>query len=271
MFQDKAQVLWNTPLGPGYFRIGMVCHDGYTHAMPGQFVMLRLPERSAPLLRRPFSIHRLFRTDGGTVGIEVLYQVVGEMTRALSGVEKGGHVDLIGPLGRGFSIPGNCRQAFIAGGGVGIAPLLFLADVLLANNMSPESVSVFIGGRSEQDLLCGENFARMGIQVVTTTDDGSAGDHCLVTHPLEQAVRATRPDMVYACGPPGMLACVAGIAEAFDVPCQVSIEAIMACGMGACLGCAVESRNDSGGSDRYLHACMDGPVFDSGKLKRNFH
>jgi len=271
MFQDKVQVLWNTRLGPDYYRIGMVCHDGYSHAMPGQFVMLRLPDRSTPLLRRPFSIHRRFKTDSGTTGIEVLYQVVGETTRALSTVGKGGLVDLIGPLGRGFTISGDCRKVCIVGGGVGVAPLLFLADVLVETRVTPEFVTVFIGGRSEHDLLCGEDFTQLGMPVVTTTDDGSAGDQCLVTHPLEQAVRATRPDIIYACGPTGMLVCVAGIAEAFDVPCQVSVEAMMACGMGACLGCAVESRGDAVDSERVLHACLDGPVFDTKKLKRNFH
>jgi dihydroorotate dehydrogenase electron transfer subunit len=270
MFQDKLRVAWNTRIGKGYGRIGLICHDRYAHAMPGQFVMFRLPERSTPFLRRPFSIHRLLETGGGTA-LEILYQVIGDTTRAMSGLEKDGFVDLIGPLGRGFTIPSNAKKVFIAGGGVGVAPLLFLTDVLLKHRVAPEAITVFIGGRSKEDLLCRDDFTQLGIPVVTTTDDGSAGDQCLVTHPLEQAVQVSGPDIIYACGPPGMLSCVAGIAETFDVPCQVSIEAMMACGMGACLGCAVESREGAEDLGRYLHVCMDGPVFEAVELKRNFH
>ena len=101
---------------------------------------------------------------------------------------------------------------------------------------------------------------RLGINVHTTTDDGSAGDQCLVTHPVEIAIQDVRPDIMYACGPAEMLKCVLGFAEKYAVPCQVSIETMMACGVGACLGCAVEDRTGSG---KYLHACLDGPVFDA--------
>ena len=100
--------------------------------------------------------------------------------------------------------------------------------------------------------------------MTTTTDDGSAGDQCLVTHPLEIAVEQSAPDFIAACGPMEMLACIIGIAEKYAVPCQVSIETMMGCGMGACLGCAVEARDSR---DRYLHACLDGPVFDADQLR----
>jgi dihydroorotate dehydrogenase electron transfer subunit len=94
---------------------------------------------------------------------------------------------------------------------------------------------------------------------VPTTDDGSEGDQCLLTHPLEEAVRQRPPDLIAACGPPGMIACVGGIASRFGIPCQVSLEATMACGLGACLGCAVKP---AGNEESYLHVCKDGPVFD---------
>jgi len=260
VYREKVQVLWNNEIQPGYFRIGITCPEGYAYAVPGQFVMLRIPGLSAPLLRRPFSIHRLIRSGGEFKGVEILYRVVGDTTRALSEIKDGGRVDIVGPLGRGFSIPDNCRKVCIAGGGIGVAPLLFLADFLLENRVAPSGVSLFIGGRSRHDLLCREDFARLGINAVLTTDDGSTGDQCLITHPLEISVRESRPNIIYACGPMGMLACVADIAESHDLPCQVSIETMMACGIGACLGCAVESRTDTG---KYLHGCLDGPVFDA--------
>jgi dihydroorotate dehydrogenase electron transfer subunit len=123
---------------------------------------------------------------------------------------------------------------------------------------------VFIGGRTKDDLLCRDDFVQLGLKVETTTDDGSDGDQCLVTHPLAVAVDQRRPDLIVACGPMAMLDCVIGIAEKHHIPCQVSIETMMACGMGACLGCAVEARVDQSG---YLHACLDGPVFNAADLK----
>jgi dihydroorotate dehydrogenase electron transfer subunit len=109
-----------------------------------------------------------------------------------------------------------------------------------------------------------QDFSSLGIAVHTTTDDGSYGDQCLVTDPLENEVAQHRPDIIYACGPAEMLACAVGIAEKYRIACQVSIETMMACGIGACLGCAVERRNEP---HKYFHACRDGPVFDAWHIK----
>jgi dihydroorotate dehydrogenase electron transfer subunit len=135
-----------------------------------------------------------------------------------------------------------------------------LASTLQINGAELTECNVFLGGRSKNDLLCQDEFLSMGLTVYVTTDDGSMGDKCLVTHPLETASKMRRPDIIYACGPLEMLKCVVGIAEKHTVPCQISIETTMACGMGACLGCAVERKDSSG---NYMHACLDGPVFDS--------
>jgi dihydroorotate dehydrogenase electron transfer subunit len=112
--------------------------------------------------------------------------------------------------------------------------------------------------------LCLDEFSAFGLPVRMTTDDGSSGDQCLVTDPLEIAVVEKRPDIIFACGPMEMLACVAGIADKNGLACQVSIETMMACGMGACLGCAVAGRKNS---NKYMHACLNGPVFDIRELK----
>ena len=173
-------------------------------------------------------------------------------------------VDILGPLGTGFIIPPQTGTLHVVAGGIGVAPMVFLASELQRNNFDFSNSRVFIGGRSKEDLLCRNDFIQLGIKVDTTTDDGSAGDQCLVTHPLEAAVDDRRPDLIVACGPMAMLGCVIGIAEKHHIPCQVSIETMMACGMGACLGCAVEGRSDQSG---YLHACLDGPVFDAADLK----
>ncbi len=267
MFQETVRVLYNRKIAPDTYRMGVACPGGYRTAIPGQFVMVRVSDRPVPLLRRPFSIHRLIRENGRVSGFEMLYRVVGVTTLALSTVTVDKTLNVVGPLGRGFVLPEHRDTICIAAGGIGVAPLLFLGDYLLEKQVRPEAITVYIGGRSREDLLCETDFSRIGLRVVTTTDDGSAGQQCLITNPLEQGVRDQPPDVIYACGPEGMLACVAGIAKAHGVPCQISIETLMACGMGACLGCAVESGTDP---TRYLHACMDGPVMDVKELKCNF-
>ena len=264
MYQESARVLWNKKVGSDYFKIGLACQEHYANANPGQFIMLRAGDRLFPLLRRPFSIHRLIVNGNHVQGIELLYKVVGEGTKLLSRCRPDDMLDILGPLGKGFSISGKYHRIYIVAGGIGVAPLVFLASTLKKRGMDPDQCTVFIGGKTCDDLLCKDDFSDMGMRVRITTDDGSAGDRCLVTNPLEMTVKQDPPDMIYACGPLQMLQCIAGFADNYAFPCQVSIEALMACGMGACLGCAVETRNDK---TRYLHVCVDGPVFDSRILK----
>jgi dihydroorotate dehydrogenase electron transfer subunit len=171
-------------------------------------------------------------------------------------------VDLLGPLGRGFRVADGLARIVLAAGGIGAAPMVFLAETLAGRSRECE-IEVFIGGRSREDLLCREDFQRLGLPVTTTTDDGSDGQHCLVTVPLEQAADRGGPDLICACGPPAMLRCVALMAMARGIACQVSIEALMACGLGACLGCAVAGRDPA---TPYLHVCREGPVFDAAEL-----
>jgi dihydroorotate dehydrogenase electron transfer subunit len=226
--------------------------------------MLGFPETIHPLIRRPFSIHRLLTADGSLRGIELLYKSVGTATRRLSRLAVGEPVSLLGPLGSAFVLPAGVRRIYLAAGGVGIAPLLFFAEHLAGEHLRALECRLFLGGRSRGDLLCTEDFENLGIAVVPTTDDGSCGDQCRVTTPLEEAIRLAPPDLVLACGPREMLACVLGIVRQHGIACQVSIETMMACGIGACLGCAVKGHRDE---TRFLHACMDGPVFDADEIE----
>ena len=264
MIQESVEVLWNKKLSTAYYKIGLSGSSHYAAAKPGQFVMLGLAGQTDPLLRRPFSIHNPMISNGVSHGLELLYKVVGATTAALTQRKSGDRIDIFGPLGSGFLIPPRAKRIFVVAGGVGVAPLLFLVSDLHRKKADLSNCRVFIGGRTKEDLLCCNDFLELGVAVDTTTDDGSAGDQCLVTHPLENAMVHTVPDVIFACGPMDMLACVVGIAEKHKVPCQVSIETMMACGMGACLGCAVESRIETA---PYLHACMDGPVFSADMLK----
>ena len=259
IIQGKVKVLSNTPVGPGYYRIKLSCHGQYAKAVPGQFVMVRLIPQVDPLLPRPFSIHRLSRQDGRVTGLELLFKVVGKGTQALSLKKPGDDLEMTGPLGKGFSILAGARHIKIVAGGIGVAPMIFFLDYLKEHGHDLANVQVFLGGKSKADLLCMNDFSAFGVPVYATTDDGSSGDQCLVTDPLEIAVAENPPDIIYACGPMDMLTCIAGIADKYRIACQVSIETMMACGMGACLGCAVAGRHHP---DVYFHACTDGPVFD---------
>jgi dihydroorotate dehydrogenase electron transfer subunit len=268
MFQENSQVLWNKHYSGSYYKIGIGCNKGYSAALPGQFVMLRAgrcaPQSALPqLLRRPFSIHRLIFSGEALQGIELLYKVVGPCTQHLSECKKGDIIDVLGPLGNSFPIPDESRRIFMAAGGVGVAPLVFLADILQKKKADLGRVAVFIGGRTRDDILCRNDFSDSGMSVHVTTEDGKAGEKGLITVPFESAIRQQPPDIIYACGPSGMLRAVAEIAEKYAVPCRISVETLMACGMGACLGCALKMKNNE---DRYLHACADGPVFDAASL-----
>ena len=263
MFQQQVKVLYNEQVGRTYYKIGLTCSEYYSMAKAGQFIMLRFAGQSQPLLRRPFSIHNLIITNGEIKGLDVLYKVVGKGTAILARQKPGDIVDILGPLGSGFLIPRQLKRIYFVAGGIGVAPLVFLASQLDRRGADLSICRAFIGGRNQEDLLCRDDFIRLGLSVQTTTDDGSDGDQCLVTHPVEEVVDEHPPDIIVACGPMEMLACIVGITEKYRVPCQVSIETRMACGMGACLGCAVEGRNQP---DHYLHACLDGPVFNTDEI-----
>jgi len=259
LFQKKVQILHHIEVGPGYFRMGLAFPELAMIARPGQFVMVRLPDRYIPLLRRPFSVHSRLVEGDEICGFELLYKVVGQATQAMSGLKAGDLLDVLGPLGNGFSCPDGLRHVFLVAGGVGVACLCCLA-LFLKEHKGVRS-TVFLGGRSAADVLCQEEFDSIGAKVRITTEDGSLGEKGVITSMVQKALNVDgKPDMIYACGPTGMLKAVSDIAATRDVRCQISLETAMACGFGVCLGCAVEKGGSPGA---YLHACTDGPVFDS--------
>jgi dihydroorotate dehydrogenase electron transfer subunit len=263
MIQEKAQILANAPVAPGYGTMRLACSDAFDGAQPGQFVMLSAGRGPTPLLRRPFSIHRLQQERTGHTVVEILYKIVGEGTTLMARMPVGTLVDTIGPLGQGFTIRETDRRIYLAAGGIGAAPMVFLLETL-RRNTDRGHYQVFLGGRSRDDLLCRGAFEHLADRLHCTTDDGSEGAQCFLTSPLEEEARRHPPDAIMACGPMDMLVCVAGIAERLGIPCQLSIESTMACGIGACLGCAVPAAGDGG---QYYHVCKDGPVFDARLLK----
>jgi dihydroorotate dehydrogenase electron transfer subunit len=264
MIAQDTTVLWNQPAAPGYYRMGLACAGGFDAARPGQFVMVRTGTGATPLLRRPFSLLGLIREKNRTTGIEILFKVVGKGTEQLSRCREGDRLSVIGPLGNAFLVPDTCRQLILVAGGVGVPPIRFLAQSLLEREGALNRCVVCLGGRTRDDLVCITEFDLPGFLLDVSTDDGSQGNPGVVTRSLERALDAGPADLICACGPVGMLKAVSAIAVARGIACQVSIEAMMACGMGACLGCAVGVTDDD---TRYRHVCTDGPVFDANRLR----
>jgi dihydroorotate dehydrogenase electron transfer subunit len=239
---------------------------GFEWAMPGQFVMVRVRGREFPFLPRPFSIHSLSR-EGEAATMEILYQVVGDGTRLLSSLGSGDELTILGPLGKGFDTRYDRRTVVLIAGGIGIAPLHFLAEYYNKRNVHGEEkprLVCFMGARTADGLIGRERMEQLCDAVMVSTDDGSEGYCGTVTHCFgdNSETMDTSDLILYCCGPYGMMKRVALMAGDYSVPCQVSMEARMACGIGACLGCSVKMKSDDR-PVRYGRVCKDGPVFDS--------
>jgi len=241
----------------GAYRVLRVADVETPEPRPGQFAMIAAAERwgggedERPYLARAFSIAR--RRVGES---HFLLEDVGPGTKRLCELREGEGLWALGPLGKGFEPPSERRRAILVGGGVGIAPLAILQDALEAE--AEREVTVLLGFR---DAARAEGAALLrGAQVAT--DDGSVGHHGLLTELLSKELYRDSRAQVYACGPAPMLEAVRAMCTTRDVPAQLALEAGMACGFGACFGCAVPKR---GGG--YLRVCVDGPVIDAAELE----
>jgi len=252
-FQEKAEIVRTEQFTEEIYRTTVRAPDIAKAAKPGQFVMIKVSEGLDPLLRRPFSIHQV--ATGGLV--QVLFKVLGKGTRLMAGLQPGQMMDLLGPLGHGFTIDKDQLHCLV-GGGMGIAPLLFLAKKML-KECEPSAIKVLLGARTSNEIatVC-DDFENLGLAVHTTTEDGSLGHHGLVTDLLQPLARDDRYK-VYTCGPYPMLKAVVSESMKNNWDCQVSLETFMACGLAACLGCAVQRA----GLDGYVHVCKDGPVLEA--------
>jgi len=255
IYQQKAEILRTEKFTDEIFRFSINAPDIAADASPGQFIMVRTGDGMDPLLRRPFSVHQV--AEGGLV--QILFKVIGKGTELLSRLQAGNSLDVLGPLGHGFTY-GEKGCHFLIGGGIGIAPLLFLAKQLLKKN-EPSAIKVLLGARTENEIgVLAEDFGSMGLEVLAATEDGSLGRKGLVTD-LMVSLNDTGA-MVYGCGPYPMLGAVAGRCKTKGWDCQVSLETIMACGLAACLGCTVLQADMKG----YVHVCKDGPVFNADEV-----
>lgn len=256
----NSTILYNKEISGGSFCMGISWKAEAVR--PGQFVMLKASAGHDPLLRRPFGIYNVIGAKPGFAlkgrGIEVLYRVVGRGTGILSMRKPGECVDVLGPLGNGFpSISEKNKKIIFVAGGMGIAPLNLLAKTLDIT----KGVFLF-GARDRAQSALTKGLKGFKCKVKVSTEDGSAGKEGLVTGLLEEEV--SKDSVIYACGPAGMLKAVAKIALDAGAKCHVSLERAMACGMGACLGCAVKSAGEHIEENKtYKMVCSDGPVFES--------
>jgi dihydroorotate dehydrogenase electron transfer subunit len=262
-------ILSNQEIASGYWRMRILVPGFAAVAQPGQFVMLR-PELALPtMLRRPFGIFRTGCLPPECDGLpareymEILYKIVGQGTKIMSELHAGDRVELLGPLGRGFSIDSTDCAKLLVGGGIGLVPLFMLADELIRRG---HRVRLLMGGRTRDDILAVTEFERLGVETYVSTDDGSLGEEGLVTRVLERKLSKYPCAEVYACGPMPMLTAVERICHEAGVPLQVSLEAHMACGVGACLGCVVKGAGHSEQQPNYLCTCKEGPVFAADQL-----
>lgn len=250
-------VLFNREEAPGIFRLRIYCPEIAEFCKPGQFVQIKVGDDYNHLLRKPISLHQ-FNQQAGTV--DLLYAVVGKGTKSLSQTIINQQIDLVGPLGNGWMKPLNPdSHALLVAGGIGVAPMLALAQELRAQG---RAVTLFYGVKSKQALVGLAEYSELGVDVEVATDDGSHGYHGTAVSALQAHLASGLAVEIYACGPRPMLRAVQSLANEASLPAQLSLEEYMACGIGACLGCAC-SKTDGG----YAHVCTDGPVFRGGEVK----
>lgn len=225
-------------------------------ASPGQFVNVRCGTGLDAYLRRPVSICRV---DSEENTFDMVFMNRGKGTNLLCGLYCDDVIDVMGPLGNGFTLPGKNEHIAVVGGGIGIFPLLYLLE-----KSGNTKKSAFLGFRTKKAVVLKEAFQKACDELVISTDDGSYGIDGLITEPFLKWLEAERPDRVYTCGPLPMMRAVALSCMEQGIFCEVSMEQRMGCGIGACLVCACKVKD--GDDFNYAHVCKDGPVFPAERL-----
>lgn len=243
----NCKLIKKTEIANGIFDFVIESKEIAQETQCGQFLHIDCGEST--FLRRPISI-----CDAQNGEVRFIFEVKGEGTRALSKKEVGDTIDVMGPLGHGFEIKDSVKNPVIIGGGIGVFPLYKLAKEL-------KNANVFLGFRSKDRVVMEKEFEDVSAMTIVGTDDGSYGFEGYIASAMEQFLNFNECDMIYSCGPTPMLKAVKKIAEDRGIPCQISLEQRMGCGIGACLVCVCETKNE--GTDRYKKVCQNGPVFYS--------
>ena len=245
--QGKYPIVEKKASAKGIFDVTVLCPEIAAEAQPGQFAQVAA---EGFFLRRPISICDIDKENGT---LRMVFEVRGKGTDKISELHKGDLIDIIAPLGRGFTVYEG-KKAVCVGGGIGTPPMLGIAK------QYGEDAQVISGFRTAAVAILQEGFAAVGCRTTLCTDDGTAGIHGFVTEPLKERLEKDKPDIIYACGPAPMLKNIVKLAKEYGVKTEVSLEQRMACGVGACLVCVCRTVKDG---EQYLsHVCKDGPVFD---------
>jgi dihydroorotate dehydrogenase electron transfer subunit len=272
VFHQIVPVIENVPLARATYRIRLNSPDLARAIRPGQFVMVRAPHRIDPLLGRPFALYdTVLSASGQPQAIDIVYLVVGKLTGLLATFRAGEGVELWGPLGNGFPnlSPDQCDHVGLVAGGIGQTPFLAHVRELLgargyggnAARRQAKQVSLYYGVRTA-DLAAGvEDFRAAGASVHLASDEGSIGYKGCVTRLLETQ---RPPQRLFGCGPEPMMRALAALAKRWNVPCDLSLETPMACGLGICFSCVTKVRTEDGWD--YRRVCVDGPIFDAASL-----
>ncbi len=265
MIIASGEVLSHKKYGEHYHSLTIVSPEIGERVRPGQFVNIKCGEGRANVLRRPFSVYRVHKRGGWASTIEIVFDIKGPGTQYLSQLRGHAIVDLIGPLGRGFSLPKRRAHCLLVGGGIGAAPLFFLADELRNDG---HRVDVILGARNSGLLLSQIEARRVASVCRTTTEDGSAGDKGRVTDVLVEVIEKCQTEVIYTCGPHPMLEAVTRVGVAQKIPVQVAVEELMACGYGVCMTCVMPLRRPTKPKESaddamvYARSCTEGPVFN---------
>lgn len=246
------QIIDNKQLKKDFCILELLSPEALPEMYPGQFVQVKVDSSPGTFLRRPFSVHDV---DYKKNTIKLLVQIAGKGTLALSLLKKGDSINLILPLGNSFSRPAEGEKILLIGGGCGVAPLLFLAKYLKSNDYK---FDILMGFRSRDRIIEYDDYEKLG-RVFLTTEDGSKGEKGYVTH--HSLLKKEKFDRIYCCGPDSMMKAVASYAGKNDINCEVSLENLMACGIGVCLCCVVNTVKGN------ICTCTDGPVFNINDLQ----
>lgn len=274
----ETEILGHEKVAAETYRVRLRCPSIARAIIPGQFVMLRLNDRNDPLLGRAFALYDVVRDSQGQAdAIDIVYMTLGRMTGLLAEKRVGDRLDIWGPLGNGFRIP-SAEHLIVVAGGVGHTPFLALTRAALGRERyapalyqppSYQRVTICYGVRRAEQLAGVADFQKAGAEVHVATDDGSQGHHGTAVDLLADCLQAMPPasalPVVVCCGPKVMMHAAARYALDREVPCYLSLETPMACGIGACFSCVVKVRQEDGSWD-YRRACVEGPIFDASRL-----
>ena len=255
--QLLAKLLKKEQLTKDIFKFSVQAKEIVDISKPGNFIEIRVSDQTEPFLRRPISIYNLEKEEEI---LEFIFQVKGKGTKILMQKKQGDLIDIIGPLGYGtFKTEGKKRIAII-GGGIGIFPLQQLAKQAKLSNIE---IDTYLGFRNKEYVMLEDEFKKVSDNLIITTDDGTYGKNGFAINYLDESLKNSNYDAIYACGPLPMLRAVQKLSIKNNIEAQISLEEKMACGLGVCLGCAVKTSKSSEESPMYLHVCKAGPVFNA--------